>query len=79
MTAVKPQVINLRPGDALVCGSDGKDDLEIDGNIDASEERFLLVVEKSRADLRKIDAALRAAGRFTDDVSLVRIAFSSEK
>lgn len=79
VTAVKPQVINLRPGDALVCGSDGKDDLEIDGNIDASEERFLRVVEKSRADLRKIDAALRAAGRFTDDVSLVRIAFSSEK
>ncbi len=79
VTAVKPQVINLHPGDVLLCGSDWKDDLEIDGTIDNSEERFLRIVENTRADLRKIDAALRAAGRFTDDVSVVRIAFGSEK
>lgn len=78
LTAVKAQLVNLRRGDILLCGSDGKDDLEINGSIDSSEERFLRIVEKSHADLRKIDAALREAGRFTDDVSLVRIAFGSE-
>jgi serine phosphatase RsbU (regulator of sigma subunit) len=75
VTAVRPQLIHLHPGDVLLCGSDGKDDLEIDGSIDANDERFLRIVEKSRADLRKIETALRSIGRFTDDVSIVRIAF----
>ena len=75
VTAIKPQLINLQPGDVLLGGSDGKDDLEINGSIDSSEERFLRAVEKARGNLKKIDATLRAAGRYTDDLSVMRIAF----
>ncbi|MFZ5629206.1 MAG: SpoIIE family protein phosphatase [Spirochaetota bacterium] len=74
VTALRPQALTLHPGDTLLAGSDGKDDLEIAGSIDSAEERFLKVAEKARGDLKKIDAALRAAGRYSDDVSMVRIA-----
>lgn len=76
VTAVTTQVLTLRPGDVLLGGSDGKDDLEIDGSIDSNEERFLRAAEKARADLRKIDRLLRSAGNYTDDVSMLRIAVS---
>lgn len=67
--------LELADGDTLIIGSDGRDDLEIGGNIDAEESRFLHIVEQTRADIGRISEALDTYGRRTDDLSLISIAF----
>lgn len=56
-------------------GSDGKDDLEIGGEIDSDDERFPRIVEKAGTDLAAIRRELDKIGSRSDDFSLVRIQF----
>lgn len=69
----------LRAGDIIIAGSDGRDDLctgnEADGSriINADESLFLRIVEKAQADLQAIQTELEKAGEITDDLSLIRI------
>lgn len=74
----------LKPGDVIIAGSDGRDDLctgnEADGTriINADENLFLRIVEKSGAHLEAIQTELSRTGEITDDLSLIRIRVSTE-
>lgn len=63
----------LEKGDILLLGSDGRDDIEIDSQMDMNEERFLSVVEEARGDLGQIIRILDRYGKRTDDTSLIRV------
>jgi serine phosphatase RsbU (regulator of sigma subunit) len=68
----------LNPGDTILIGSDGKDDIEILENdsyykINQEEDLILRIVQDSNADLQEIIKNLEKIGRFTDDVSLLKI------
>lgn len=71
----------MKPGDVVLHGSDGRDDLYIGENEDgtlqvvSTEEDFLLRVEEGRGILREIDEAIRRRGEMVDDISLLRISY----
>lgn len=70
----------MRPGDVILVGSDGKDDLikDKDQNEFISTETdnlILKIVEKTDSVLPNIVEALREIGDLFDDISLVRIEF----
>ncbi|MCB1175720.1 MAG: SpoIIE family protein phosphatase [Leptospiraceae bacterium] len=78
------KTLQLQPDDVVVCGSDGRDDLQIDVTskgervINEDETLFLSVVEQSRADLHEIQQNLARSGQFTDDLSLIRIGYRED-
>lgn len=65
----------LKPGDTMFAGSDGKDDLEISGEMDSDDERFPRIVEKAAGSLLNIRQELDKVGARSDDFSLIRIQF----
>ncbi|TGK82318.1 HAMP domain-containing protein [Leptospira noumeaensis] len=77
------QIYPLRPGDVLILGSDGRDDLFVGqsgGNrvINDDETVFLRHVREGGGDLNQICKAMYLFGDLTDDLSLMRIAFLEE-
>nr|WP_232369502.1 SpoIIE family protein phosphatase [Leptospira abararensis] len=77
------QIYPLRPGDVLILGSDGRDDLFVGqsgGNrvINDDETIFLRHVSEGGGDLNLICKAMLQFGDLTDDLSLMRIAFLEE-
>jgi tetratricopeptide (TPR) repeat protein len=77
---VQIQTFQLRSGDIVIAGSDGRDDLEIGRRddkriINEDEEAFLRRVEEGRGDLGLIVDRLQEHGQLTDDLSLLRIAY----
>ncbi len=74
--------LQLRPGDVLICGSDGRDDLRVidpetgesvvlhDGN------PFQEICEKSGGDLQRMVELIQERGELTDDLSLIRVEFT---
>lgn len=77
------QIYPLRPGDVLILGSDGRDDLFVGqsgGNrlINDDETVFLRHVTEGGGDLNLICKAMLQFGDLTDDLSLMRIAFLEE-
>ncbi|TGL44675.1 SpoIIE family protein phosphatase [Leptospira perdikensis] len=77
------QIYPLRPGDVLILGSDGRDDLFVGqsgGNrvINDDETVFLRHVTEGAGDLNLICKAMSLFGDLTDDLSLMRIAFLEE-
>ncbi len=77
-------VFQMAPGDVVISGSDGRDDIMIGtdekGNriINEDENNFLRAVELSDGLLDRIEMNLRKTGELTDDLSLVRIAFRED-
>ena len=75
------QTFQLQPGDILIAGSDGRDDLLLntkeDGErvISEDEHAFLKHVEAGKGELRKIYDSIKTVGELTDDFSLVRIGY----
>jgi serine phosphatase RsbU (regulator of sigma subunit)/glyoxylase-like metal-dependent hydrolase (beta-lactamase superfamily II) len=71
----------LIPGDVLLMGSDGKDDLILYKNkeehINDDNRLFLKVVEKADGSLLRIVKAIYRLGDVIDDLSILRIAFLS--
>ncbi|MEQ9366074.1 MAG: SpoIIE family protein phosphatase, partial [Leptospirales bacterium] len=75
--------MRLRPGDVIVAGSDGRDDVLIpadDGGqgrvMNEDEFRFLNLVVERAGDLAAIGAALRQGdGELTDDLSLLSLRY----
>ncbi|MEM7182514.1 MAG: SpoIIE family protein phosphatase [Spirochaetota bacterium] len=65
----------LLPGDIVLLGSDGKDDIRLPETAQVNEDEtlFLQSVEDSRADLPRIIDILKSSGELIDDVSLLRI------
>ena len=70
-------------GDILICGSDGRDDLQIGASgasrtINEDEHLFVRIVEESRAELDEIWRQLQKAGGIIDDLSLLRLAYCED-
>lgn len=73
----------LQPGDVLIAGSDGRDDINFTPHapartINEDETLFLQSVEKCDGQLAEIVNDIEAKGEITDDLSLVRIGFYEE-
>jgi hypothetical protein len=74
--------VDLKPGDVIISGSDGRDDILIthpgtgekvmneDGNL------FLRIVEKSNAHLEEIYKNITLNGEVTDDIAIIRIEYT---
>lgn len=71
----------FQPGDLLIIGSDGKDDIRLqDGEqtiINEDEKKFLAIVESAKGELDKIVDLILDTGELIDDLSLLRIEFDS--
>lgn len=77
------QSFQLKPGDSLFIGSDGKDDLIVgireDGSkeINENQEAFLSRIEEAKGDLHKIYQDMEEY--LTDDISFLKIEYSFSK
>ncbi len=75
--------VQLQPGDILILGSDGRDDIlkqyEENKAINEDETLFLRLVEKAGGKLKKIKQLLDAEGQLTDDLSIVTIKYRGSK
>lgn len=66
----------LQPGDVIILGSDGRDDLILqDGSFNIDSNLFLQCVEQSSADLNQIVETILSKGAITDDLTLLRIGY----
>ncbi|HNF26110.1 MAG TPA: SpoIIE family protein phosphatase, partial [Leptospiraceae bacterium] len=76
----------LRPGDIVIAGSDGRDDILVpEEKTDASssesktmnfnEKIFIQTVERTEGDLEKIIREIQSLGEITDDLSLLRMEY----
>ncbi|MBX7057513.1 MAG: SpoIIE family protein phosphatase [Leptospirales bacterium] len=76
--------LQLIPGDVLILGSDGRDDIAIQPEapgkryINEDETLFPRVVEEAGAQLDEIARRLQEIGELTDDLSLMRIVYRAE-
>jgi tetratricopeptide (TPR) repeat protein len=73
-------LFQMQPGDALILGSDGRDDIKMENSgsleINSNELLFLDHVSGSGGDLQKIHDSIHAAGEPIDDISLLKITYS---
>ena len=73
----------MQPGDIILTGSDGKDDVFLGtnpegGRIINDEETWILKkVEDGKGDLKKIYTSISQSGELTDDLSLLRVEYDS--
>jgi hypothetical protein len=73
----------LEPGDVVILGSDGRDDISLGHttaagrNINEDEELFLRSVEKTQGILQSLRDEIASHGEITDDLAMVRIAFAA--
>ena len=69
----------LQPGDVLLLGSDGRDDVLLPGKNgpEFNEDHFLFLehVNRARGELQTIVDSISSAGEITDDLSLLRIGY----
>ncbi|MEM7182351.1 MAG: PP2C family protein-serine/threonine phosphatase [Spirochaetota bacterium] len=83
---IEEQEVNLmtflmQPGDVILSGSDGRDDILIESQekdrrvINHDEQQILQRIEESNAELEKAYDVLKSYGELTDDLSLLRIKF----
>ena len=78
------KLFELRPCDALIMGSGGRDDIvtgvSAEGRRMMNEDvmQFLRRVEDGAGQLPAIEAALRKQGEFSDDFTLVRLAYRED-
>lgn len=73
------EFIRFDPGDVVLFGSDGRDDLIVDYDegqpiINEDESVFLRVVEEADGKTGRIYRRLRRIGELSDDITLIRIA-----
>ncbi|TGK01565.1 HAMP domain-containing protein [Leptospira langatensis] len=75
------KTFQLEPGDIIIAGSDGRDDILIGTDseggriINDDEKLFLSLVEEGRGDLQGIYNSILSKGPLTDDLSLIRLSF----
>ena len=74
-------LFQMKQGDILIFGSDGRDDLIIGTDqynqeiLNFEEELFLDSVEKGKGNLTEIYNSILEKGRLTDDLSLIRLSY----
>lgn len=73
----------LHPGDVVILGSDGRDDLVVAYDAESQpvmnedERRILEIVEAAEGDLPRIYMGIRNTGEIVDDISLLRLEYTS--
>ncbi len=77
------RTFQLEPGDVIIVGSDGRDDVLLSTNngervINSDETVFLRHVETGRGDLELVHREIEKLGPLTDDLSLMRISFKED-
>ncbi len=77
------RMFQLMPGDVLITGSDGRDDLMLknpDGTeyVQEDETEFLKRVEECSGDIHQIGKLIPQFGKIMDDFSLMRISYNEE-
>lgn len=77
------KTIQLQPGDVLIAGSDGRDDVLIVDetgaeNLQHDENIFLSHVERAEGQLERIVDSLLDQGQLTDDLSLLRLGYRED-
>jgi histidine kinase len=84
MNKVEIRSFHLKPGDVIISGSDGRDDIYLDTEtkddyvINQDETLFLHSVEKAKADLKNVVKDIKANGELMDDLSLLKISYKKE-
>ncbi|WP_167481403.1 SpoIIE family protein phosphatase [Leptospira kemamanensis] len=78
------QTFQLLPGDQLILGSDGRDDIDLTPDedvrtINEDETMVLRFVEESDGDIYEVERLVKNAGDITDDISMLSVVFKSEK
>jgi tetratricopeptide (TPR) repeat protein/HAMP domain-containing protein len=82
-SSVFVQTFQMQPGDIILSGSDGKDDIFLGNNSEGvriinDEETWILAkVEEGKGDLKKIYTSISQSGEITDDLSLLRVEYDS--
>jgi len=80
--SLKIHCFQLEPGDILVMGSDGRDDVILARNPDGStivnenEQLFLEHVAAARGDLQEIFNRVQGTGEIMDDLSLLKVEYN---
>ncbi|TGL62837.1 SpoIIE family protein phosphatase [Leptospira sarikeiensis] len=78
------KTFQLEPGDVIIAGSDGRDDILIGTDeeggriINDDEKLFLRIVEEGKGDLEGIYNCIIGKGPLTDDLSLIRLSFKED-
>ncbi|MCB1174557.1 MAG: SpoIIE family protein phosphatase [Leptospiraceae bacterium] len=78
---IEVRLFGLQPGDVLLLGSDGRDDLDLGQDeagwrkINEDEFEFLRSVAESKGQLNVLPGIIASKGGLTDDLSLVRIEY----
>ncbi|MFN3604779.1 MAG: SpoIIE family protein phosphatase [Leptonema sp. (in: bacteria)] len=81
----KVNSIQLKEGDIVIAGSDGRDDIQIETGesgiriINENEFLILEIVEESQGDINKILEGIKKRGKLTDDISLLSISYVPTK
>ncbi|TGN10244.1 SpoIIE family protein phosphatase [Leptospira ilyithenensis] len=74
----------LEPGDIIILGSDGRDDINLTPNsktrtINEDEFAILRTIEKTKGNIFKMEEALKEIGEITDDLSFLRVDFHRQE
>ncbi len=72
------KIFQLMDGDTFIAGSDGRDDIILNGTDDVNHDEtlFLKVVEESGGDIDSIVKGIAKIGKLKDDLSLLSIKFN---
>ena len=73
----------LMPGDTIILGSDGRDDIDLTPNepvrtINEDETAILGIVEEAKGNIYEIEKMLHHRGAITDDLSFLKIEFQPD-
>lgn len=80
-SSVFVQTFQMLPGDIIISGSDGKDDIflgvggEGERIINDEEKWILPKIEEGKGDLKQIYSVISQMGEITDDLSLIRVEY----
>ena len=77
---ISVRVFEMQPGDALICGSDGRDDILLhtpDGRpkMNENEDLILSAIRDAQGDIRRVYDISAQRGEITDDYSLLKISY----
>lgn len=77
---ISVRVFEMHPGDALICGSDGRDDILLhtpDGRpkMNEDEDLILSAIRDAKGDIHRVYELSARHGEITDDYSLLKISY----
>lgn len=79
---IEIQEFQLKPGDCIFAGSDGRDDIKISIDnqfvMNDDDQLFLRQIEKAEGDINQLKKLLIDSGEVTDDLSVIRIEFKDK-